>query len=77
MGKAIREEEDVRMMLHWLKELTGVTSVEDAIVLGFHRVDATDEWNKEQQKLTEIRDLYLLKLDGRTAVDVAALYVVA
>ena len=77
MGRKLEEEKDVKEALHWLKELTGITNVEDAIILGFHRIPECGEWSKEQRTLTELRDLYLLKLDGRVTMDLNQLYATA
>ena len=72
MGRKIQTEEDAKQAMHWLKEITRVEDFEDALVLGFHRVTV-----QEQTPIEELRDMYLLVLDGRVKMNLNSLYATA
>lgn len=59
MGRKIRTTAEAKSVMHWIKELTGVKNLEDAITLGFHRVTV-----QEQAPLEELRDIYLMHIQG-------------
>lgn len=59
MGRRIRNQEEAKQVMHWLKDLTHGENLEDAIILGFHRTQVS-----EQQPLEELRDIYLMHIQG-------------
>ena len=70
MGRKIRTQEEAKSVMHWLKEMTHSTNLEDVIVLGFHYSDP-----KEQGQIEEIRDIYLMHIQGHINPHVCLAYV--